>query len=302
MTRMPSLNALRTFHAVARTQSLTAAAGELGVTASAVSRQIRSLEECVGVALLVRDGRGMRLTTDGRALQTGLADAFAQIAKAVRQLQRPARGSRLRIVVPPMFAACWLMPRLERFTASQPETEVILIDIAEKVPVMNHVDLVISWGLLKDESNALAERLSDPDEVFPVCVPGLCQGNSLDGATLLHYETVGASWGWPGWPEFIEAVGLDRTKLRNGPRLTPALLLDAARRGKGVILANDALAHDDLVAGRLVRPVAGSMETDHSYWLLMSRASADRSEVSAFRSWLKEEFAACFNRGGTLAA
>jgi len=80
------------------------------------------------------------------------------------------------------------------------------------------------------------------------------------------------------------------------------LLLDAVRRGKGVVLANDALAHDDLAAGRLVRPIAESMKLEDSYWLLSKRAASDRPEILAFRNWLKKEFAACFGRRGALAA
>ena len=299
---MPSLNALRAFYTVASAGSHAAAARELGVTTSAISRQIGNLEECVGVALLVRDGRRMRLTADGRALEAKLEDAFARIADAVESLGRPVRGERLRVVVPPMFASCWLLPRMERFGALRPEAEVILIDEAERVTVTDSSDLVISWGHIGDAPAVVAERLSASEEVFPVCLPGVCGDNGLAGATLLHYETVGNAWGWPGWPEFIEAVGLDRAGLIDGPRLTPALLLDAVRRGKGVVLANDALAHDDLAAGRLVRPIAESMKLEDSYWLLSKRAASDRPEILAFRSWLKKEFAVCFGRRGALAA
>ena len=299
---MPSLNALRAFHAVASAGSHAAAARELGVTTSAISRQISNLEECIGIALLVRDGRRMRLTADGRALEEGLADAFTQIADTVKSLGRPARGERLRVVAPPMLASCWLLPRLERFGAFRPETEIVLIDSAEKTAVTNNFDLAISWGRFEDDPTATAERLSETEEVFPVCRPGVCGGDGLAGAALLHYETVGNSWGWPGWPEFVEATGLDRAELNDGPRLAPALLLDAVRRGKGVMLANDALAHDDLASGWLVRPISASMKTDRSYWILTSRDASDRPEVLAFRNWLKKEFAACFGCRGALAA
>ena len=298
MTTTPSLNALRAFHAVAQTLSVTAAARELGVTPGAVSRQIKSLEENIGLALLVRDGRSMRLTADGRELEEGLEDIFSRIGEAVDRLKRPARGARLRVMVPPIFASCWLLSRLEGFKERRPDTEVILIDLAEKTGTKRGIDLVISWGRLEEGPNVIAERLSPSENVFPVCLPGICGRDGLTGATLLHYETVGNSWGWPSWPEFIDAVGLDSSELRDGPRLTPALLLDAARRGKGVMLANDALAHDDLASGRFVRPIAESMRVEDSYCLLMDRAARNRPEVQAFRNWIKGEFAACFPRGG----
>ena len=304
MARTPSLNALRAFHAVAGSGSHAAAASELGVTISAISRQLKNLEECVGVALLVRNGRRMRLTADGRALQDGLEDAFAQIADAVNRLQEPMRSNRLRIMVPPMLASCWLVPRVERFNALSPDTEVILVDTPDRVTATNRFDLIVYWGHFEDDSTVIAERLSDSEEVFPVCRPGVCRGDGLAGADLLHYENVGHTWGWPGWLEFVEAAGLDvdRADLRNGPRLSPALLLDATRRGKGVMLASKALAHDDLASGRLVRPIAASMKTKESYWLLTARAALGRPEVIAFRSWLREEYAGCFDKRGALAA
>ena len=298
MKTTTSLNALRAFHAVAQTLSVTAAARELGVTPGAVSRQIKSLEENVGLALLVRDGRCMRLTADGRELEKGLEDVFSCIDEAIDRLKRPARGARLRVMVPPMFASCWLLPRLDRFSKQRPDTEIILIDSAEKMGTTRSIDLVISWGRLEEGPSVVAERLSAAEKVFPVCRPGICGRDGLAGATLLHYETVGNSWGWPGWPEFIEAVGLDSSELRDGPRLTPALLLDAVRRGKGVMLANDAMALDDLASGQLVRPIAESMRVEESYGLLMDRAAHNRPEVQAFRQWIKGEFAACFPRGG----
>ena len=131
----PSLNALRTFQAAALRGSLSAAAGDHGVTPGAVSRQIKSLEDSVGVALVVRDGRGVRLAADGRALQNGLADPFMQIDEAVERLRQPVSGGRPRVTVPPIFAAAWLIPRMERFSTLRPETEVILVDSGVKTGV-----------------------------------------------------------------------------------------------------------------------------------------------------------------------
>ena len=302
MARTPSLNALRAFHAVAVSGSHAAAAGELGVSISAISRQIRNLEECVGVALLVRDGRRMRLTADGRALEERLADAFAHIADAVESLRRPVRGEKLRVTAPPGFASAWLIPRLERFRELRPETEVILMDSVEKTGVTDSFDLVIAWGCHEGDSHVIAERLSESEEIFPVCDRKSCAGGGLAGATLLEIETVGKPWNWPDWDEFFLAVGLTGLGTVTGPRLATALLLDAVRGGRGVMLANNTMAHDGLAAGWLVRPVAETMKIEDTYWLLSKRAASVRPEVLAFRSWLKKEFAACFGRRGALAA
>ena len=302
MARMPSLNALRAFHAVAGSGSHAAAAAELGVTTGAVSRQMKNLEECLGVALMVRDGRRMRLTADGQALAEGLAEAFARIAETVERLGRPPRGERLRVTAPPGFASAWLIPRLERFRALRPETEVVLVDSIGKTAVPDGFDLVVSWGCHDDESRVFAERLSEAEEIFPVCGRGACPGGGLAGATLLEIEHVGKAWNWPDWETFFRAAGLDGPDTLKGPRLATVLLLDAVRGGRGVMLANSTMAHDGLAAGWLVRPVAESMRIADSYWLLTARARLERPEVAAFRAWLKEEFAACFGARGVRAA
>ena len=293
-----SLNALRAFHAVAQTLSVTAAARGLGVTPGAVSRQIKNLEENIGLALLVRSGRGVRLTADGRELEERLEDVFSRIDEAIDSLKQPARGARLRVMVPPMFASCWLLPRFDRFSKQRLDTEIILIDSAQKVSVTRNIDLAISWGRPEKNPSMIAERLSAAEKVFPVCRPGVCGRDGLAGAILLHYETIGNSWGWPGWPEFIDAVGLDCGEFRTGPRLTPALLLDAVRRGKGVMLANHTITLDELASGQLVRPISESMEVEEGYSLLIDRAAHSRPEVQAFRKWIKDEFTACFPVAG----
>ena len=297
MTDLPSLNALRAFDSVARLRSVTAAAAELSVTPSAVSRQISNLEEEIGIALLKREGRGVCLTADGRRLESGLADAFTQITSAVERLRQPSRGDRLRIIIPPMFASAWLLPRLDRFRASKPETDVILIDKDEQTEVASAADLVIAWGRFEDNAETIAEQLTKQEEMFPICRQHVCPGGSLTGATLLDREAVGNAWSWTEWTAFLAAVGRDDSGVVEGPRLAAGLLLDVTRQGKGVRLANTTVAHDDIAAGRLVRPIVESMATDDSYWLLTSRTKRNRPEIAAFRGWLLDELAACFGHG-----
>ena len=288
---LPSLKALHSFHAVARLGSLSAAAEELAVTPSAVSHQIKNLESCIGVALLIRQGRGMRLTEDGKTFANGLEEGFSRIGEAVDELRRPARGQRLRVTVPPVFCSAWLMPRLERFHALQPDTEIVLIDSREPVEVSSRNEIVVEWGSFEDSRVAFAERLSHGEEIFPVCGPNACPGPGLSGATLLHREVEGQTWSWTDWPTFLAATGLDGAATRDGPAFTARLLLEAARQDKGMILANSTTVREDLRTGRLVRPVAESLKVDEGYWILTLRAVRGRPEVRTFVSWLKEEFA-----------
>ena len=288
---LPSLKALQSFHAVARLGSLSAAAEELAVTPSAVSHQVSNLESCIGVALLIRQGRGIRLTEDGKSLANGLEEGFSRIGEAVDELRRPVRGQKLRVTVPPVFCSAWLMPRLERFHALRPDTEIVLIDSREPVAVSSRNEIVVEWGSFEDSRIAFAERLSHGEEIFPVCGPNACPGPGLSGATLLHREVEGHTWTWTDWPTFLAATGLGDAVTRDGPAFTARLLLEAARENKGVILANSTTVGEDLRTGRLVRPVAESLKVDEGYWILTLRAVRGRPEVRTFVSWLKEEFA-----------
>ena len=286
---LPSLNALRAFHVAARTGSLTEAAAELSVTKGAVSRQIRGLEECIGLALFVREGRGTRLTADGRELQNGLSDAFMQIAEAVERLRHPARREKLRVTVPPIFASTWLLPRLGRFREIRPETEIVLVDSREMVGASSRDEVVVEWGVFEEDATTVAQRLSDTEEVFPVCRPNACPGPGLAGAALLEREVIGQGWNWPDWSTFLAAVGLAGIETTGKSALTARLLLDAARQGRGVILACTTIARADLAAGILVRPVPESLPVDDSFWLLIHRPAYRRPEVRAFAAWLDEE-------------
>ncbi|MDA0219272.1 MAG: LysR substrate-binding domain-containing protein [Proteobacteria bacterium] len=299
VARLPSLNALRAFEAVARTGSVTEAAGELHVTPGAVSRQVKLLEDDLGVVLLERDGRGVRLSAAGRRCWIGLQPAFAQIAATVEGLRRQTRRNDLVLLVEPVFAATWLLPRLDRFRSRSPETD-ITIDASNRraEPARMNVDLVIDYGNLGETEGVAADKLLE-EEIFPVCSPQvaarLSAGGPLRGATLLHYDAAPRSWDWPDWAAFLEAVGIALPDAQRGPRFVAGtLVMDAARQGQGVALATTSIAHDDLAAGSLVRPLPESMATPCGYWLMRPLERAARADATAFRTWLLEEVAACF--------
>ena len=298
MSDLPSLKALRTFDAVARFESVAEAASELSVTSSAVSHQIGNLEDHVGVALLKRNGGGCSLTEDGRRLAHGLDGAFAAIAEAVGNLRQSARGNTLRVRVDLMLAHTWLISRLERFRRLVPDIEIVVIGQNGRIDRLGDGELAIEWGRFQDDERRVVDRLSPSEEIFPVCRPGACRDGSLAGSTLLGLESVGSAWDWPDWPCFLEAVGLDDCcPGAHGPRLTGGLLMNAAREGSGVALACTSIAHDDIATGRLERPIVEGMATGNGYWLLTCRSLHRQPHVAAFRSWLLEEFEACFGGG-----
>lgn len=294
VTTLPSLNALHAFVSVARAGSVAAAAQALYVTPSAVSRQLRLLERDLGCELLERDGRGVRLTTAGEHLRQGLDPAFAQLAETVGRMRRATDLGTVVIRVPPTFAAAWLVPRLEHFRRRAPDTNVVVHDIFTAASPRGSV-LSIEWGRFEGDPNAV--KLADV-EFFPVCSPGLARGASLAGVTLLHHERLPEGWGWMDWHTFLDAAGIHGIGPTAGPRFSSTLIFAAARHGLGAAISDTTVAHDDLAAGRLVRPIAASVPSDDSYWLLIPAQLRARPGVMAFCAWLREECGACFGAAG----
>ena len=292
--RLPSLNALRTFESVVRLGSMSAAADELFVSPGAVSRQIKNLQEDLGSVLLERSGRGVRPTVVGEHLARGLEVSFAHLAKTVEQTRQRSLRGKVRILISPFFAANWLIPRLDNFHRLAPKTDIIVYEKSARTTVAAcEADLSIEWGRFANSAHIVAEKIVD-DEIIPVCIPQICSNGSLAGIPLLRYEDLPDSWNWPDWPTFLSNVGLDGIETTEGPSFTRGLMRSAVFQGKGAMLTNTSIVHDLLAAKRLVRPVAGSMATDNSYWLLTPRTNLDRPEIRNFRAWLLDEAAACF--------
>ena len=300
MSRMadePSLNALRALDVFARAGSVADAAGELGVTSGAVNRHIAGLNKDLGVALVEPDGRRVRLTAAGRMLAQRLKPAFDQIDKAV-SLTRSAveiRGT-VSLSVAMMFAKEWLVPRLHGFGGGKVDF-VFNDDPGASVDPPDEADLVITWGQWPGGDEYTAEKLGE-EEAFPVCTPGLLrrieERGSFAGVPLLHYADMPSGWDWPTWPEFLERTGLGGAGDGRDIRLGRGLIMDAARAGQGVALANTTLSRDDLDAGRLVRAGDASVAVGGGYWLLTPLSRPVRPEVAAFRDWLRSEYSACF--------
>ena len=279
---LPSLNAMHAFVTVARLGSVTAAAHALFVTPSAVSRQIRALERDFGQPLFSREGRGVRLTSTGEHLWKGLAPAFAQIQETVEPLRRSSDRETIIVRVPPIFAVAWLMPGL----GNLPGINVVVHDIVT-AKTSPDTALTIEWGRF-DGPNA--EKLTDV-EFFPVCNEEVAKNFSLAEATLLHYEWLREGWGWVDWSTFLKAVGINGIDADAGPRFSQTLIFEAARIGLGVAITDTLLAHRDLKEGHLVRPIAESMPSKDSYWLLTPSHLRGRPAVKAFHDWLTEELA-----------
>lgn len=291
VARLPPLNALRAFEVASRLMSFRDAAAELNVTPSALSYQIRQLEEHLGVELFTRLNRAVRLTEAGERLQPGLRDAFERMREAV---ERVGGGSDDILVVScgPAFAAKWLAPRVYRFVEAYPDLELRLSASLKLVDfTTEEVDVGIRFG--SGDYPGLVVEPMFREAVLPLAAPGLAVHDeaTLARARLLHDDSsnfVSRSTGWPDWLRLM-GFALDGTR---GTRFSHAdHALDAAIDGAGVAMGRLSLAMRDVAAGRLAAPFETYMETPARFSLVSTPARLARPKVQTFRDWLFAEIA-----------
>jgi LysR family transcriptional regulator, glycine cleavage system transcriptional activator len=292
MPVLPPLNALRAFEAAARQLSFTRAAEELHVTQAAVSHQIKSLEERLGVTLFRRVGRGLRLTDAAQAYLGEVRGAFARIAEATRRLQALDAGGALNASVLPSFAAKWLLPRLGRFQAAHPEIDLRISAVSEMTDfARDDIDIGIRTGL--GAWPGLRADLILTEELFIVCSPKLLDQRPLDRPEDLRHHMLLHDEPRERWMVWLRRAGIDDIDPWRGLGFSQSnLVIQAAIEGHGVAIVGGQLVADDLRAGRLVRPLLGSTPTDYSYWLVCPEAAAARPKIVAFRNWILAEAAA----------
>lgn len=291
---LPPLSALRAFEAAARLGGVTRAAEELCVTQTAVSHQVRALEECLGVALFVRQPRRLELTSEGRAWANLLGDVFGRLYAGHRALRAPSARARPSVAVSvlPSFGARWLVPRLGGFLLAHPEVDLNLSASAELVDLnAAQIDIGIRYG--KGKYPALKVKKLCDDAWVVVCAPNL-RGRArlktpqdLERFTLLHDDNEG----WKAWLAGRGVKGIDSGR---GPLLSDSsMLVEAALRGQGVALVRLSLAADEIDKGRLlsVFPRVAPLATGMSYYLVR-RVGPVRPEVEAFATWVEHEVAA----------
>jgi LysR family glycine cleavage system transcriptional activator len=296
--RLPPLNALRAFEAVARHSSFARAAQELHVTKAAVAQQVRALEQEIGSRLVERNGRGLQLTESGAAGAAALAEGFALIAKAARAM-REGDGRRFLVInSAPSFAATWLVGRIGKFKARHPETDVLIdANPTEDALESGAADALIRWGA--GEFPDLAATLLFKENVFPVCAPRLIAGDDplrspedLARHTLLHLDWSPPHASWPTWSDWLKAADARGVEATHGVFFNNmAMTLRAAAQGQGVALSSFALAADDLAAGRLIAPFKLSVATPFGYYFLCRPDEAGSPRIKALREFLTQEAA-----------
>jgi len=306
--RLPPLNALRVLEAAARHLSFKEAAAELHITQAAVSHQIKSLEEYLGVELFRRAGRGVQLTEAARACLPKLREGFDALAAAVETIRERAQESELVITAPPVFTARWLMPRLAAFARREPRVDVHVVGSSKMVDagaldsnaLMSNLDLrEMSSGVeihlgLGDYPGFRVDRLFGATMVLvaaPEIAATLKQPADLALHLLLHDDAMDLVAGGDAWRKWLAAAGVaERVDGSRGPRFSTNILsLEAASQNLGVALALRPLVDADIRSGRLVKPFDVEVKPVGAYFLICPEVIADRPAVTAFRSWLLEQ-------------
>jgi LysR family glycine cleavage system transcriptional activator len=288
--RLPSLNGLRAFEAAARHLSFTNAASELNVTQTAISHQIRRLEEELGIRLFVRQNRALALTPEARDYLPGVRAAFNDLRQATDRVLRRDNDHVLTVSTLASLAAKWLLPRLSSFQEAHPGIDVRITTSTALVDFRTgDVDAAIRYG--RGNWAGLRADWLTADELFPVCSPALLSGDrplrcpeDLANQTLLH-----SSGGYDDdWRLWLTAAGLP-TNISKQPGLTFDLILmtvQAAIDGFGVAMGRTSYVEADIAKGRLVVPFEITLPADAGFYLVSPEARADSPKLRAFRQWL----------------
>jgi LysR family transcriptional regulator, glycine cleavage system transcriptional activator len=288
--RLPSLNGLRAFEAAARHLSFTLAASELNVTQTAISHQIRRLEEELGIRLFVRQNRALALTPEARDYLPGVRAAFNDLRLATDRLLRKDDDKVLTVSTLASLAAKWLLPRLTDFQEHHPGIDVRITTSTSLVDFQrDNVDAAIRYG--RGQWPGLRADWLMADELFPVCSPSLLHGGKplrcpedLKSHMLLHTSNANSD----DWRLWLTAAGLPADIARQ-PGITFDMIfmtIQAAIDGIGVAMGRTSYVRDDIAKGRLVVPFKIALPADAGFYLVAPEGRREAPKLAAFREWM----------------
>lgn len=282
------LYALRGFEATARLGSLTSAAQELGVSYSAISHQIRKLEEILGTALFDRRHKPLSLTEKGHILLAGVTDSFDSLSRATEGVGDEGLVGELTVSCVPGLGTNWFIPVLGKFLKSYTRLNVhIVTEFWHHPAAHDDVDLAISYGSAEHKGRRVV-RLGQ-SEFFPVCSPRIMDGLSklrdLTGMTLLH------DYSEETWSRWMLEAGIDDFDDRRDIYFDSAhMALVAARAGFGVAMGDRPTIQGDLSEGRLVRLFDHSIPAIHPYYIVTPPSEHMKPAAQALEAWIVEQF------------
>ncbi|MCP3392936.1 transcriptional regulator GcvA [Bradyrhizobium sp. CCGB12] len=288
--RLPSLNGLRAFEAAARHLSFTLAATELNVTQTAISHQIRRLEEELGIRLFVRQNRALALTPEARDYLPGVRAAFNDLRLATDRLLRKDDDKVLTVSTLASLAAKWLLPRLADFQEQHPGIDVRITTSTSLVDFQrDDVDAAVRYG--RGQWPGLRADWLMADELFPVCSPSLLRGDKplrrpedLRNHPLLHTSNANSD----DWRLWLTAAGLPSDIARQ-PGITFDMIfmtIQAAIDGIGVAMGRTSYVQDDIAKGRLVVPFKIALPADAGFYLVSPEGRREAPKLVAFRDWM----------------
>ncbi|MBM3293529.1 MAG: transcriptional regulator GcvA [Candidatus Aminicenantes bacterium] len=289
---LPSLTSLRFFDAAARHLSFTRAALEMNVTQSAVSRQIRLLEEHIGRPLFQRIKQRLILTESGKAYFISIRGILRQAEAATLQAMAYGNeGGILTIAALPTFGSRWLIPRLGDFTNRYPDIQLNLITKLEPFDFIDSdIDVAIHFG--RDVwPGAVCHRLMG-ETIVPVAAPSLLGGRAaldhpedLRDFTLLQHTTRPQAW-----QEWLHESGVKNVDGQAGPRFEQFyMVIQAAIAGLGIAVLPRFLIQEELGGGRLVVVVDLPVTSKYAYYLVHPENKAELKRIAVFRDWLLEK-------------
>ncbi|RYG93752.1 MAG: transcriptional regulator GcvA, partial [Alphaproteobacteria bacterium] len=286
---LPSLNALRTFEAVARYNSFTRAAEELNVTQSAASRLVHSLEEYLEVPLFTRRSRRIQLTDQGEYYARLVSRSLDLVeAGTVELMSSKAGKGTLSVGMLPTFGTRWLLPRLPSFQRLYPDVSVNVVSSDGDLDfTRERIDIAIRFGH-GEWSDALVDPLMS-EEVQVVCSPLLLEDKSplVSPNDMSRFRLIDHSTRPNSWEHWFRSVGAEMPQINWGPRLEHFfMIIEAAKAGLGMALLPTFLIEEEMRTGTLIAPFSSRVSGPGSYYLITPQTKAGLPRVMAFRKWV----------------
>jgi len=291
MTRLPPLKSLQAFRFAAEAQSFKIAAAQLNVTPTAISQQIKTLEQSLGLTLFRRLTREVELTQEGRQLLPHISKAFSAMEEGIAQLTHDPEPNRLTITALPSFAARWLVPRLGLFQEIAPDVNIHLLPSLGLTEFEgSDLDLAIRFG--QGHYPGLSSHLLLEDYLLPVCHPSLIHTNkpvAQQLAALPYLEDNGVDMEMAR-PIFQQALGIEFQKESTKLSVSDAtMLVEAILSGQGFALLRYGLVYDLLERGSVICPIPLYLKSHYDFYLVAPESNFKRPKVRQFESWIRKE-------------
>ncbi len=289
MRKLPPLHAVRAFEAAARCGNFNLAGRELNVTASAISHQVKVLEEYFSQPLFKRVGRTVELLPSALDFLRSVTQALDQVNAASQRLSHRPQANLLNISVAPTFATGWLVPRMTEFQADHPELEIRMSTAISFTDFTNSdIDLAISYRADNVPADLASIRLMS-EHLVPVCSTAylqeygpLTQPSDIGNCTLLHsLHRIGQ------WRNWMRVAGVEGVDSERGPKFhTTPLTLEAASAGLGIAIANLEFVQSHIDGGHLVAPFKVEIPSQSGYYLVWKETRGDEEKIVSFREWV----------------